>query len=89
MTQDPKARPRFLVPLLIIAVSLALRFIPAWVAPFTMLHFMSLGFAPLLGLLGVLIWWLFARRASWGDRLLGFGAALLTLVLVVLASHDS
>jgi len=89
MTQEPKSRPRFLVPLAIIAASLALRFIPAWIAPFTMLHFMSLGFAPILGLLGILIWWTFARRVSWRDRLLGVGAGILALVLVVLVADKS
>jgi outer membrane protein assembly factor BamB len=90
MTQEPQARqPLFLVPLLIIAVALGLRYIPAWVAPMTMLHFMSLGFAPLLGLLGVLIWWLFARRVRWRDRLLGVLATILVLVLVVAIGDQS
>jgi outer membrane protein assembly factor BamB len=89
MTQEPKSMPRFLVPLLIIAASLALRFVPAWIAPMTMLHFMSLGFAPLLGLLGVLVWWTFARRVSWRDRLVGVGAAILVLVLVVFVGDKS
>jgi outer membrane protein assembly factor BamB len=90
MTQEPQARqPLYLVPLLIIAFALGLRYIPAWVAPMTMLHFMSLGFAPLLGLLGVLIWWLFARRVRWRDRLLGVAAAILVLVLVVMIGDES
>jgi outer membrane protein assembly factor BamB len=89
MTHEPESRPRFLVPLLIIAAALALRFVPGWIAPMTMFHFMSLGFAPLLGLLGVLIWWSVARRVSWRDRLLGVGAAILALVLVVLVGDRS
>jgi outer membrane protein assembly factor BamB len=86
---ENKPRPRFLVPLLIIAASLALRYVPGWVVPQTMLHFMSVGFAPLLGLLGILLWWTFARRVSWGDSLLGVGAGILVLVLVIVLSHQS
>ncbi len=89
MTPEPKPRPRFLVPLLIIAAALALRYIPAWIAPQTMFHFMSLGFAGLLGLVGILIWWTFARRVSWRDRLLGVGAGIVVLVIVVLVADKS
>jgi outer membrane protein assembly factor BamB len=40
-------------------------------------------------LLGLLGWWLFARRVSWRDRLLGTGAAVVVVIVALLAAHPS
>ena len=82
-------KPGWIVPISIIAISMALRFLPGQIAPLTLVHFMSMGFGPLLGLLGLFGWWLFARGTSWRDRGIGVGAAVAVLALVALTSHPT
>lgn len=79
--------PKIRVPLIIVTLALLIRFVPGWIAPYTMVHFMSMALGPFLGLLGLLLWWIFARRMRWRDGLIGAGAALVTLVVIVMLSH--
>ena len=79
--------PRIWPPLVIVTIALVIRFVPGWVAPMTMAHFMGLAGGPLIGLLGLLIWWPFARRIPLRDRMTGLAIGLGTLVLLGLSAH--
>ena len=81
--------PRLLAPTIIVAVALAIRFVPSWVAPLTLFHFIGLGVGPALGVLGLLVWWVLARRVPLRDRLLGLGYALALIVLGFVLGHKT
>ena len=65
------ARPGLSAPLIIVALALALRFVPGWISPITLVHFISLGAAPLLGLIALSVWWMLVRRVPLRERLAG------------------
>ena len=48
--------------------------VPRLVAPGTMYQFYGMMLGPLVGTVGLLLWWLFASRIRWWDRLLGLVA---------------
>jgi outer membrane protein assembly factor BamB len=50
--------------------------VPGWVAPATFTQFMFMFWGPVLASLGLVIWWLFASRLRWTDRLLGLAACV-------------
>lgn len=59
------------------------------VAPATMVQFFGMMIGPLLGLVGILVWWLFASRAPKGDRWLGLLVLVVVPVLTFLLAHPS
>jgi len=73
----------------IVGVSLALRFVPGWVVPSTLVHFIGLGIGPLLGILGLIVWWLFCRGVRFRERLAGVAIALGALVLTFIAADPT
>jgi outer membrane protein assembly factor BamB len=54
-----------------------------------MVHIMSLFFGPLLGMLGLLLWWLFFSRQRWTDRLLVLGVFALAGVSAMILAHPT
>jgi len=78
---DRNEGPGLVAPLCIVAIALILRFVPGWVAPMTMAHFVGLAVGPLFGVLGLLVWWLFARRVRLRERLVG-----ISIVVAILAA---
>src|SRR5438105_4823016 len=63
------ARPLRLWPgLLILAAIPLLMFVPGVLIPRTMTHFIAFFLAPIVGTLGILIWWAFAARVRGRDR---------------------
>jgi outer membrane protein assembly factor BamB len=63
-------RPRLWPAVLLIVVQWLIILIPAWLAPVTMVHFMGSFLGPIIGVVALAIWWLFASRVRWVDRLL-------------------
>jgi outer membrane protein assembly factor BamB len=45
--------------------------LPAWIVPGTMAQFMGMYWGAILGLAGVVAWWLLLSRLPWADRILG------------------
>lgn len=71
----PKAPTLRLWPGLVIAgLEWLVIVVPAWVAPVTMAHFVSWFLGPIVGTVGLLVWWLFASRLPRSDRWLGLPA---------------
>ncbi|MDH3746375.1 MAG: PQQ-binding-like beta-propeller repeat protein [Acidobacteriota bacterium] len=73
----------------IVAIALVIRFVPGWVAPMTMAHFIGLGVGPLVGILGLLVWWVFSKRLPRRDKWLGLAMGLLVLVAGFALSHPT
>ena len=88
-TTAAPAGPAWKVPLVIVAVALAVRFVPGWIAPFTMVHFMTLGIGPLVGVLGLLIWWTLNRRVRGRDKWLGLALAVGVLAVSFVIAHPT
>ncbi|MDY7091630.1 MAG: PQQ-binding-like beta-propeller repeat protein [Acidobacteriota bacterium] len=59
------------------------------VAPATMVQFFGMMIGPLVGLVGILVWWLFASRAPKGDRWLGLLVLVVVPVLTFILAHPS
>lgn len=75
--------------LLIVAVQLAVIFIPSWIAPGTLAAFLCMFYAPLVGAGLLLVWWVFFSRAQWTDRILIPVAAIgLGLIAVKIADKS-
>jgi|GEM_PF-6360755 len=60
-----------------------------WFAPGTMLQFMSGFFAPQACAALLVLWWLFASRAAWRERLVGLALIAGLLLAAFLLSHES
>lgn len=60
----------------IVALGLALQWVPSLLAPATMAQFMAMFWGPLITQAVVLVWWLAASRASWREKLAGVGLFL-------------
>ena len=60
-----------------------------WFAKGTMLQFMSGFFAPMVAAALLALWWLFASRVSWRERLIGMALIVGLLVAGFLLSHES
>ena len=54
--------------LLLVIAQWILITVPAWIAPGTTVHFMTLMWGPIVGALSIITWWMLASRAAWRDR---------------------
>src|SRR5262249_6737439 len=64
--------------IVILLVEWLLITVPGWIAPATMTQFVLMFWGPVLALVALIAWWLFASRLPWVDRwlgILGCGAA--------------
>jgi outer membrane protein assembly factor BamB len=76
-------RPRlWLGVAIVIAMWLVIK-LPEWLTPGTMYQFMGMMWGPMLGLLGVLIWWLLLSRLPWATRLTGFLAFVVGVAIAI------
>lgn len=67
----PHRRLRVWPALLILVLGLTLQWVPGFVAPMTMAHFLALFWAPEIMAAAIVVWWLAASRASWREKLTG------------------
>src|SRR5690606_24017024 len=58
-----------------------LALVPGWVVPLTLVHFITMQFAPVLGLVLLLIWWMLSKAVPMRQRLVGL--ALVSAVCAV------
>ena len=54
--------------MVILAVQWLMLLVPGIVMPLSMIHIFGLFLAPLLGMLALSVWWLFASGLRWRDR---------------------
>jgi len=59
------------------------------VAPSTPIQFFGMMIGPILALLIVLVWWLFASRVPWSERLFGMGLIFVFLGAAFILAHPS
>src|SRR5262249_11933921 len=72
LTQAPAStRPRLWPGVVILVLQWLLILVPGWVAPGSRIQFMAMFWGPVAGAAGLALWWLFAGRLRWADRLLG------------------
>ena len=76
-------------PVIIVAAMWGLYIIPGKIWPLTMIHFMTMQSAPILGAIGLFIWWFASRKLPVRQRVFGAILAILTFVLAVAGSHSS
>ena len=62
---------------------------PKWFDAEPMIQMYGMMLGPLVGLIGVLLWWLFASRIRWKERLLGLAAFVATGAIAYLFFHPS
>lgn len=74
--------------LLVAVIWLALT-VPARLAPGTMFHFMGMMFGPIVGLLALVVWWLFASGVGRRDKLIVLAAIVGGGAIAALFSHHS
>jgi outer membrane protein assembly factor BamB len=76
--------PRLWPVVIILTVQWALNIASTWFAPTTPFHMFGSFQGPMIGTILVLLWWLFASRVRWGDRLevLALGAAVAPVVVL-------
>ncbi len=75
-------RPRIWPALIIVAVTAACVGMAPFFAPRTMLHFVAVIGGPILGTLGILIWWFIGSRARGSNRWLPIAAFVLPAILM-------
>jgi outer membrane protein assembly factor BamB len=63
-------RPRLWPGAIILILQWFIILVPGWIAPVTMAQFYGWFLGPLVGTAGLMVWWLFASRLRWADRLL-------------------
>lgn len=83
---NPSAQPwlRLWPGVVILVLQWLIILVPAWIAPVTMAHFMGWMLGSIVGAIALLIWWLFASRLRWADRVicvLVFGVAAAAMLL--------
>ncbi len=72
-----RKRPRIWAGVVLVGVMWCIMKIPGWIAPGSMAHVMSWMWAPIFGVVAVLIWWVAASRLAWATRWVGLGAFFL------------
>src|SRR5579883_3042755 len=71
-------RPRLWPAVVIVILEWLAITVPGWVMPGTMIQFEAMFFGPMVGGAALVLWWLFASRIPWFDRLFGlFACAVL------------
>jgi outer membrane protein assembly factor BamB len=68
--QIPITSPRLWPGVVLVALMWATMQIPGFIAPGSFTHFLCMFYAPMVTLLLLLGWWLFASRVPWADRFL-------------------
>src|SRR4051794_29637426 len=63
-------KPRLWPGVVLVALQWLLILVPGWVAPATMVQFMAMFWGPVIGGAAIALWWLFASRVRWTDRVL-------------------
>jgi outer membrane protein assembly factor BamB len=81
--------PGIRAPLIIVTLALVLRFVPGWIAPITLVHFISLGLTPLLGILALSVWWMLSRRVPLRERFAGLGLGIGIFVVGAFVAHPT
>ncbi len=64
-------RPRLWPAVVIVILEWLAITVPGWVVPGTMIQFEAMFFGPMVGGAALVLWWLFASRVPWFDRLFG------------------
>ncbi len=75
--------------ILIVVLQWLITVIPGRISPLTMTQFLGWFFGPVLGTIGLLIWWLFASRAPREGRWLVVLVFVVSAVGALLASHPT
>jgi outer membrane protein assembly factor BamB len=66
----PERRLRLWPGVVIVALLWPITTLPGWLAPTSMLQFYTMMFGPMVATLALVVWWLFASRVRWRDRIL-------------------
>jgi outer membrane protein assembly factor BamB len=83
------AQPRVWPAVLIVVLMWLVMKAVSWTAPGTFGQFMALFWGPIVGFGAVAVWWLFASRVRWLDRLLILGVFLLAAAATALLADSS
>jgi outer membrane protein assembly factor BamB len=75
-TPSAERRLRIWPAVVLLALQWLLLIVPGWVVPATFTQFLLMFYTPMVAFLGLAIWWLFASRLRWTDRLLGLAACI-------------
>jgi outer membrane protein assembly factor BamB len=90
MNDSTKPRTLRLWPgVLIVVLQLLALYGPAWLAPMTPAMFYGMLASFTVGTLLLLLWWLFASRARWSNRLGGLALLVVVHTAAVLLVHES
>ena len=75
--------------ILLVGLMIGLKFLPAMVDNGPAMLWMSAGFGPMLGAIGILAWWTLLSRTPFGERLIGLLGLLGATGIVLMLSHPS
>ena len=75
--------------ILLVGLLIGLKFLPVMVDNGPAMLWMSAGFGPMLGALGILAWWTLLSRTPFGERLIGLLGLLGATGIVLMLSHRS
>lgn len=80
---------RIWIPVILLVLMGLSKFVADWVEDGPAMIWMVPAFGPLLGGLGIILWWLMFSRARWTERLVGFIGIILVITIVVLLMHPT
>ena len=75
--------------ILLVGLMIGLKFLPVMVDNGPAMLWMSAGFGPMLGALGILAWWTLLSRTPFGERLIGLLGLFGATGIVLMLSHPS
>ena len=75
--------------ILLVGLMIGLKFLPVMVDNGPAMLWMSAGFGPMLGALGILAWWTLLSRTPFGERLIGLLGLLGATGIELMLSHPS